>query len=364
MSAAVRHAEVAIVGAGIIGLSIAVRLSEAYPDSCIVVLDRAAVGSGATRFSAGLHFPYGATELVRSYVRASEEGYGRLRRQRIIPDVRDVSYRGISSTERLAHVAACFVCGVGAVKGRDSSIERILGRDTASPDIGCFEVAGCHYAYPAAVAERIAGGLRARARVRIWEGVAVRGIESRADAVQLLFADGRTLTAGLVVLAIGPWINAEPFAPLLSGLDLRVKKVVAMHIDRCPAPEDPIIFFHDDDAFLLPLLERGHWLFSYTCRKWDVNPDPNHLEPTAKDFEQALALLARHAPGLAAECHSGRAFCDAYSARREPLVTRLAADRRIVFAGAANGSGYRLALGYAEAVCGIAAEPELERSCA
>jgi glycine/D-amino acid oxidase-like deaminating enzyme len=36
-------------------------------------------------------------------------------------------------------------------------------------------------------------------------------------------------------------------------------------------------------------------------------------------------------------------FCDAYSPSREPLVRTLDHDARIVFAGAANGSGYRLA---------------------
>ena len=31
--------------------------------------------------------------------------------------------------------------------------------------------------------------------------------------------------------------------------------------------------FEDEDAFLLPVASRGHWLFSYTCTEWDVDPD-------------------------------------------------------------------------------------------
>jgi glycine/D-amino acid oxidase-like deaminating enzyme len=46
---------------------------------------------------------------------------------------------------------------------------------------------------------------------------------------------------------------------------------------------------------------------------------------------------------MADSARSGRVFCDAYSADREPLVRALDEEGRLVFAGAANGSGYRLA---------------------
>jgi glycine/D-amino acid oxidase-like deaminating enzyme len=36
-------------------------------------------------------------------------------------------------------------------------------------------------------------------------------------------------------------------------------------------------------------------------------------------------------------------FCDAYSPDREPVVRALDAGARLIFAGAASGSGYRLA---------------------
>ncbi|GAA3079868.1 hypothetical protein GCM10020000_77090 [Streptomyces olivoverticillatus] len=44
-----------------------------------------------------------------------------------------------------------------------------------------------------------------------------------------------------------------------------MKKVVALHVEQRPRPDDGVIVFEDADAFLLPVHHRGHWLFSYTC---------------------------------------------------------------------------------------------------
>jgi glycine/D-amino acid oxidase-like deaminating enzyme len=122
-----------------------------------------------------------------------------------------------------------------------------------------------------------------------------------------------------------------------------VKKIVALHVEQPATTRDHVVLFQDDDAFLLPLPHRGHWLFSYTCRKWDVDPDwpPDGL--TAEDIAEAHSCLGRYAPTLVERCTSGRAFCDAYSQDGEPVVRALDDAGRIVFAGAANGSGYRLA---------------------
>src|SRR5205823_2373440 len=126
-------------------------------------------------------------------------------------------------------------------------------------------------------------------------------------------------------------------------LGARVKKVVALHIDRQPAIADRVVVFQDEDAFLLPLRDRGHWLFSHTCRDWDVDPDAPSAGLSESDLTAALDSLRRWAPALAERCGSGRVFCDAYSGTGEPRVRALDPDGRIVFAGAANGSGYRLA---------------------
>lgn len=50
-------ADVTVVGGGIIGCLVATEVLARAPGSRVVVLERDAVGSGASRRSAGLHFP-------------------------------------------------------------------------------------------------------------------------------------------------------------------------------------------------------------------------------------------------------------------------------------------------------------------
>ena len=349
MMADTYRADAVVVGAGIIGIMIAAHLVEARPAWRVVVLERGAVGSGATRFSAGLHFPYGRTETTRSFSRASEQAFEHLPAGPTRA-IRPIRYIGVVSKARRAQEEACFTRPVVAADSKLELLADLLGTCLASADTDVFAVEGCHYAFPALVAEGLAAELRRHDRARIWEGARLCGVESRLESVVLTLADGRRLEARLVVLAVGPWACADPVRSLAAQLGVRVKKVVALHVDRLPRPDEPAIFFHDADAFLLPVIERGHWLFSFACQEWDVDPSEDELRITPRDRDDALTVLARYAPAWVERCGSGRVFCDAYGPADRPVVTPLPADQRIVFAGAANGSGYRLAPGFARAV--------------
>lgn len=56
---------IAVIGAGIVGCLVARELAARDPEVSITVLDRDAVGAGASRRSAGLHLPRGATPRIR-----------------------------------------------------------------------------------------------------------------------------------------------------------------------------------------------------------------------------------------------------------------------------------------------------------
>ena len=123
--------------------------------------------------------------------------------------------------------------------------------------------------------------------------------------------------------------------------------MVALHLQR-PPEHGHALFFPVEDAFLAPLPQRGHWLFSYTCQQWDVTPDRcRQARVEAREIDEAREALRGIAPALAQQLGSGRVFCDAYSPSREPLVQFVGRHQRILFAGAGNGSGYRLAPGIA-----------------
>jgi D-arginine dehydrogenase len=171
----------------------------------------------------------------------------------------------------------------------------------------------------------------------------VTGLAADRDRVTVKAGTGETIIADQVVLAPGPWLAAPAWRELVAPLGLRVKKVVALHIEQRPSPADEVVVFDDEDAFLLPVASRGHWLFSYTCTEWDVDPDALTEGVSASNLGAARDCLRRYSPSLAQACRSGRVFCDAYSRSGEPVVQALDETGRIVFAGAANGSGYRLA---------------------
>lgn len=322
--------DLAIVGGGVIGALIAHSAVAADPGLSVAVLERGMIGQGASARSAGVHFPRGATARVRALTEYSHQAWQRLAGELDLP-IRQVDATVVSADP--AAVATAYL----RLGSRTASAGVPAGW-TLAEGVGTWPVYGCQYADVQGVAGRVLAGLRDR--LQVLEGTEVTELSS-GDGHLLTLSQGHEVLARRVVLAPGPWIGHRAWADLLAPLGMRVKKIVAAHIEATPAPDDPMTILHDEDAFLLPLPERGHFLFSYTCDRWDVSPDDAGLFLEPSDLGQARAVLSRYAPHLAARCTSGRVFCDAYGPRREPVVAELRPG--LVFAGAAGGSGYRLA---------------------
>ncbi len=331
---------IAVVGAGIAGCLAARELAARFPWATVTVLDSDGVGSGASRRSAGLHLPRGSTPRLRRMSAYSHDYYADLLRRHPVP---------------LHPVAASVVtpAASGDPRGRGylglTKPELTEPELTESPPGGAvavpdgwqrWRIAGCHYADVQQLAQVIAA--RLRPRVRFLEGVAVTGLARRGGRIVLSGGTGEQLTADAVVLAPGPWLACAGWRDLLAPLGLRVKKIVALHIERRPGPGDEVTVLDADDAFALPLAHRGHWLFSFASEDWDVDPDGLAGGMSAADLAAARDCLRRYSPALAAAPGCGRVFCDAYSPGREPVVRALDDSGQIVFAGAASGSGYRL----------------------
>jgi glycine/D-amino acid oxidase-like deaminating enzyme len=331
------HVDFAVVGGGIIGCTIARELVLRAPDASVLVLDQDAVGSGASRRSAGLHFPRGATERVRRMAGYSQAGYRALLAADPTLPIRPVPMLVVADRASAAQVEASYL-----PEARMSRVDELP--DWLPPltdETAAWTGEGCQYADVGALARALARALRPGTSFR--EGAGVAALEETGDGYELALGTGERVTARAVVLAPGPWLAAPAWRDRLARLDVRVKKVVALHIEQPPAAGDGVVVFHDEDAFLLPLHEQRRWLFSYTSQVWDVEPDRLTGSVSAADLADAREVLVRRAPRLAGAARSGRVFCDAYSPDREPLVRALDAEGRLVFAGAANGSGYRLA---------------------
>ncbi|MGW6907777.1 NAD(P)/FAD-dependent oxidoreductase [Streptomyces sp. NPDC054940] len=340
-----RGTDVAVVGGGIVGCLIARHITARAPGTSVVVLDRDTAGSGASRRSAGLHCPRGATERVRHMARYSQDYYDKLKVLDPTLPIHRIALSVVAPAADEPRLREIYLDG--------ARLTRTDGPAGGPPGIRLpdnsqvFACEGAQYADVYGLVQALARELRHAVTFR--EGVGVEAVDPDAhDAVDgagvaLRLSTGETLMARQVVLAPGPWLAAPAWRDLVAPLGARVKKIIALHVDRPPADGDRAVVFQDEDAFLLPLPERGHWLFSYTCREWDVDPAATADGLSADNAVEARESLRRFAPDLAERALSGRVFCDAYGSTGEPEIRALDADGRVVFAGAAGGSGYRLA---------------------
>jgi D-arginine dehydrogenase len=326
------ESSVAIVGAGIIGCLAAREVVRRAPGMRVTLFDRDAVGAGASRRSAGLHLLRGASARTRHMSAYSHAYYADLAREHPEMPIYPVGATVVADSAAIVrYLPQAAPASAAALAARDVSVP---------PDQGMWQIAGSHYCDVYRLTQALA--LRLGPRVDVLEGVAVTGLVPGEDSVRVHCGTGVRLTVDGVILSPGPWLAAPAWRDLVAPLGMRVKRIVALNIARRPTPADDVILFDCDDAFLLPLAYRGHWLFSYSCREWDVDPDTPTAGLTAAHLGAARDCLRRYSPVLADACNGGRLFCDAYSPDGEPVVQALDQAGRIVFAGAAGGSGYRL----------------------
>lgn len=326
---------VAVVGGGILGISIAHEIVRRELDVRVIVLDRDQVGSGASRRSAGLHFPRGSSARIRALAGQSQDAWEELARRWPEAPIHPVGMSlltaepGALSTSYLERAAL-------------QRLETVPDPAVRVPEgVSCWSVSGAHYADVGALTQMLASQLRDRVTIR--EGARVTDVNPVPGGVTMRLGTQETLTVDRLVIAPGPWLRDPAWHGLLGPLPARVKKVVALHLDRPVSSTDGASVFEDEDAFLLPLHARGHWLFSWTCLEWDVDPDTIGGELSRHHLADARELLGRYAPDLVGRISGGRVFADAYTTEDGPLVRSLDTQERIVFAGTAAGSGYRLA---------------------
>src|SRR5437763_13581992 len=156
----------AVIGAGVIGCLIARELAARDPRARITVLDRDAVGAGATRRSAGLHLPRGATPRVRD-MSAHSHGY----------------YAGLAHRHPglpIYPVGATVVTDAAALHShyRPQAAPVPVAAAAAGPvTLGgpAWRICGVHYCDVHRLTQALAALLRPRVEFR--EGVAVTGLE-------------------------------------------------------------------------------------------------------------------------------------------------------------------------------------------
>ncbi|MFB8200461.1 FAD-dependent oxidoreductase [Kitasatospora purpeofusca] len=363
-------ADLAVVGAGIVGAAVAFGALTDRPASRILVLDEGA-GNTATHWSLGVLAPWAATPGQRDLL---VRGTARFRDPRLLallrPHLRRVSVlvaAGAPTLERLARStvgAGMEPASHGTVRAARDAVGELLlhpgdGFATVHGGIAVLDTAAAATALIDAVVD--AGG-------HLRTGVRVTRVDTaRPDGQRLLLSDGSTVTARRTALATGPWpapaigsgaasrSGASGVASRSGAAPWRTKRMAALRIDRELPADAPMVCFPDDDLFLLPAPESsgggaspgGAWV-SFRSEQWDVAPDggPDTFGPHTLD--EGRRVLGRRLPELVAAARPGRAGVDGYTPDRTPLTDRPAPG--VARAAAASGAGARLCWGMADRV--------------
>ncbi len=328
---------VAIIGGGIIGYAVAWEICHSFPEHEVILLDQDIPGAGASARSAGLHFPVGRNPKVREMSRYSETFYKDLKETYSEVPIKPLALRVHSSKLNEGELSELFTSPPQPL----SNEEQVEVFETLGTGYNVWNMDEGQFAEVVPLINFYRRQLSSRLKTHF--GLKVSHIKEQGDKVSFTTQDGLTLEADQLVLCPGPWARSEVFYPYTQNLGIHIKRIVAFHIDDVAPPAKTVDFFFDEDAFFMPL-EGGHKrLFSFTRTKWGVTPAESYGEITVEDREQGLSVLDKIGPRLSAQMRGGQVFCDAYNDSRAPIVTLVGQSGRIVFAGAANGSGYRLA---------------------
>jgi glycine/D-amino acid oxidase-like deaminating enzyme len=343
--------DLVVVGAGIVGSVAADLARRKYPDWRIALLERSLVGLGASGYSAGIDIPLGRTARQRAMSEKSARFYSHLRlRDQTVP-IYPIPLFWVVKHEDVERFKQRVVGGMPRpVSAADLAAAHGLPATFLLPEESvAFLDERASYSHPGAIADALARRFARSPRSSLWEGVRVDSIRSTEGVMRLSFGDGRRMLSRRVLLAIGPWAGEWLGETGSGSARVRVKKVVALHVDCLPAIDAAAFGFFGEDAYLIPMPERGHWLFSFTSPQWEVSPESSRLSIDAQDRRVALDILERYVPGFVEHCRGGRVFCDSYSEDWTPHVGRIdEVDPNLVVATGCSGSGYRLAPGIAE----------------
>lgn len=322
--------DIVIIGAGIQGLLIASDLVSLKKGIRLAIVEQNLRGQGATIRTAGFDVPGGKTPKIREMSAYSQHYYRqRFKRSGGYYPVRTLVH---SNDEQLSSYFRSGVC-------RRVS-DPLINDSFLSFSHNQWVCSECYRGDMHALLQDLTHHLAEH--VDFYESHSVQTICDDAAGLHIHLSSGMSLQSVKCVLCPGPWVNSNAFAKYTSHFKIRTKKIVAFHLEAPLFQESQAHFFLDEDAFLLPMADNRYWLFSYTCQTWDVNPE-QRMTIFPEDIACASNIVSKYAVNAQPLVKSGRVFCDAYSENREPIIQIVNDFNNIIFAGAASGSGFRLA---------------------
>lgn len=346
-------ADVVIVGGGIEGAAAAWALSQRGVTN-IVVAERNTVGSGMTGKSSGIvRCHYGITSLAAMAAMGLD----------VFESAED-----IFGTDIGFHQTG-YVVGVGERNAdamrKSLAAQRSVGVQTEEIDVedvadmwpyadlspfaafGWEARGGYGDGYQTAQAFAIAAraaGVRIRQGCNVTELVIDDG--GRVTGVQL--ADGTSISAGTVVVAIGVWTRPflEPYR-LSHGVDVPVRVIreqIVLISPRAPVDRAPVFSDLVSLQYIRPEVG-GHVLFGNSDQSGVEDADPDDYLNRATDtfIDVTVDKVGTRFPGFAdASIASSYAGCYDVTPDWNPIISRTGIDGLIIAAGF-SGHGFKIA---------------------
>lgn len=334
-----------------IGSSAAWLAKQRHPEWRIVLLDRSLAGYGASLYAASLEIPFGHTPLRRDLVRRSQRIFGEF--QQVLPGLPrcEIAVEGLVEAADVEKLLSGFLDGNESHRARPEDeadlLRRYSGLIIPPRQVYLKGWVGSR-AFRNEIAPQIAYAFSQKVGASLRQGTAVLDVVLEAERFVLSLSQGEKVQAQRVLIATGPWAMPGRIGEAARDAGIRIKKVAAFHLNKCPKPNASNLHFFSDDAFLLPQPEVGRWLMSFRSNEWDVNPRSEKMIISQADLAVATAILEKYMPTWIPHIQGGQVFCDAYTSTGDPIGKRVTGWPGCVIAGAASGSGFRLGPGIAE----------------
>lgn len=225
------HAEIVIIGGGIVGCSIAYHLSRSGKQN-VVVLEKARLTEGATWHAAGLIGQLRGTRNATRMIQRSVEVYDSLGEESgLHVDWKKVgSLRIASSIERMKELkqlvttARSFGVDIDLISAQEA--QEMFPPMTTKGVLGAAYIPGDGYADPSSITQAFARVAR-RNGVKFRENTRVTGVRSRGRRIQEVVTDTGTFTCEVLVNAAGMWSRD---LGLLSGANIPVCAVEHQYV--------------------------------------------------------------------------------------------------------------------------------------
>ena len=339
-------ADVVIIGAGVIGASVAWHLTQAGVSDVLLLEREAAVGQGSTgRATGGFRAQYGTEINVRLSLLAREKLLCFEAETGCDPGFRQCGYLFLARTPAQLAVLAAAQAVQHAAGLQEAVLLDQAGVSAVNPAVDAAGLAGAAFCPKDGFLRPLQllrgyldGALRGGARLRTNARVSGlrRGAAGRIESV--VTADGEEIAAGCVVDAAGPWAGevARLAGVLLPVVPLR-RQVAATALTALLPEEMPMTIWVDDGFHLRVRDGRVLLLLPSPGAKdpWSVAVEPDWIERVERIAGERVPALR----GLHIERERSWAGLYELSPDRHALLGRAPGCENLFLANGSSGHG-------------------------